>query len=321
MRLVPEDFEVEEIGRIEPADSGNHLWLWVEKRGANTAWVADQLARVAGCSSRDVGYAGMKDRHALARQWFSIPAQGVECADCSAWRIEGVAVLAARRHTRKLQRGALAGNRFRIVLRALEGDAEALDARLRHIAQQGVPNYFGDQRFGHGGGNVRDGVEWLRNGGRLRRSLRGIYLSAVRSALFNEVLAARVAAGTWNRLLQGEIAMLDGTHSLFACPVVDEQLEHRCRAFDLHPTGPLPGRGGLQPAGEAAEVERRVVGPHVGLATALSAAGLEGDRRSLRLRPANLTWRIDAGSLTLGFELPAGAYATALIRELVTVAA
>lgn len=332
LRASPEDFEVEELPRIDPAGEGGHLWLWVEKRGANTPWVADQLARAAGCHGRDAGFAGMKDRHALTRQWYSVPLQGTDTPEWSAWRIEGVRVLDARRHTRKLQRGALEGNRFRLVLRNVEGDGSELEQRLQRIAAAGLPNYFGEQRFGHDGGNVERGTRWLLEGGRVDRRKKGIYLSAVRSALFNEVLGRRVAASDWNELLPGEVAMLDGTRSVFAVESVDEELAQRCHAFDVHPTGPLPGRGGVEPGGAAAEVEREALAPFSDTVAGLSAAGLDAERRSLRLKPAGFEWRwlgcdIDSSpkngsecSLELRFELPAGAYATAVLRELVRAA-
>ncbi len=318
LRASPEDFEVEEISRITPEGEGAHWWLWVEKRGANTGWAADRLARAAGCRAADVGYAGMKDRHAVTRQWFSLPASGRETLEWSGWDIEGVRVLEAVRHPRKLQRGALAGNRFRLVLRSLEGDADEVEARLRRIAERGLPNYFGGQRFGRGGSNVRTGVQMLLDGRRLDRRMRGLCLSAVRSVLFNRVLAGRVEADNWDRLLPGDIAMLDGTHSVFACPEVGADLEARCAGFDLHPTGPLPGDGGMQPDGEAAALERAALDSCGALVESLARARVNAARRSLRVRPAGLEWSRDDGCLELGFELPAGAYATALVRELVS---
>jgi tRNA pseudouridine13 synthase len=318
LRARPEDFEVEEVARIHPQGEGAHLWLWVEKRGENTDWVAGRLAQAAGCATRDVGYAGMKDRHAVTRQWFSVPAQGAAELPWADWRIDGVRLLDARRHPRKLQRGALAGNRFRIVLREWRGEPVDLAARLERIVTSGLPNYFGPQRFGHDGLNVRRGVQWLRDGGRLSRAKRSIYLSAVRSFLFNQVLARRVVADCWNRLLPGEVAMLDGTRSVFTCDAIDPDLQWRCREFDLHPSGPLPGRGGLQPGQEAGALEQSALAPYAELKSALARAGLEADRRSLRVKAAGLAWNLEADRLELAFELPAGAYATALVRELVS---
>jgi tRNA pseudouridine13 synthase len=319
LRSQPEDFEVEELATVNPCGQGSHLWLWVEKTGANTDWVAIQLAKAAGCPPRDVGYAGMKDRHAITRQWFSLPwkvGQDPEFADPG---IEGVRVLKATLHEKKLRRGILQGNRFRLRLRQLQGDVTGLAERIQQIDAQGVPNYFGPQRFGFGGANVQRAVHWLEQGGRLPRDKRSIYLSALRSYLFNQVLAERVNSGNWNRLLPGELAMLDGTHSIFLCNPLDETLQQRCRDFDLHPTGPLPGRSGMQPVDAALATEQAVLQSYADSIARLADFGVDAERRSLRLRVQELSWDLQQDELLLEFRLPAGAYATVVLRELVNV--
>jgi len=320
LRSTPADFQVTEIPLVEPSGEGRHLWLEIEKTGANTDWVAAQLARAAGAPRRDVGYAGLKDRDAVTRQWFSIGLQEAERDDWRTWEIEGVTVIAAHLHERKLQRGALCGNRFRLVVRELRDDAGDLEVRLQAVAARGVPNYFGPQRFGHGGRNVERAMHWLEHGGRIRRPTRGIYLSALRSLLFNRVLSARVADGSWGRLLDGDIAQLDGSRALFECTLPDETLERRCAEFDIHPTGPLPGRGGKRPARDAAACEERILNADPSLIAALERAGLDAARRSLRLVPRGFEWSRDGATLELAFELPAGGYATTVLRELVSVA-
>jgi len=323
LRAEPEDFRVDEIPLITPSGEGNHLWLEVEKRGANTSWVAAQLARAAGISARDVGFAGMKDRRAVTRQWFSVALQEAENVEFTDWRISGVRILRGVRHDRKLRRGALRGNRFEIRLRALsggpDGAVDRLPERVEYLRQTGVPNYFGPQRFGRGGANLTRGLAWLQRGGRIKRSERSLFLSAVRSGLFNRVLGERVRRGDWNRLLDGEVAMLDGSHSSFECRLPDADLERRCAEFDLHPSGPLPGRPGraLQAAFEAGEVESQALAGCGEVVAALANAGVEADRRSLRVRPQGLEAELGDGELRLAFQLPAGAYATALLRELV----
>jgi tRNA pseudouridine13 synthase len=161
-------------------------------------------------------------------------------------------------------------------------------------------------------------MHWLEHGGRLRRATRGIYLSALRSLSFNRVLSARVTDGSWQRLLDGEIAQLDGSRALFDCRLPDPVLERRCAEFDIHPTGPLPGRGGKRPTRAAAEYEERVLAADRALIEALERAGVEAARRSLRLRPAGFAWNRDGEVLELAFELPPGAYATSVVRELVS---
>jgi tRNA pseudouridine13 synthase len=328
LRFQPEDFQVEELPAVEPTGAGSHLWLWVEKTGANTDWVAGQLARAAGCSSSDVGYAGMKDRHAITRQWFSLPwaadpaspeDAGSEAPAPAVFeaQIEGVRILKTARHEKKLRRGVLRGNHFRILLRGLQGELNSLEPRLARIACLGVPNYFGPQRFGFGGANVERAVHWLQHGGRLPRAKRSIYLSALRSFLFNQVLAARVSDGSWNSLLAGELAMLDGTHSIFLCDPVDETLLQRCHDFDIHPTGPMPGRGGMSPQHAALDLEQTTLEPYADWIGSLSRFGVDAERRSLRLRVKELSWELQKDELLLEFSLPAGAYATVVLRELI----
>lgn len=320
LRSSIEDFKVEELALLPPSGEGSHMWLLVQKSGANTDWVAGQLARAAGCSARNVGYAGMKDRHAVTTQWFSIPVPPGEEARWNEWVIPDVIILQGVRHQKKLKRGVLKGNRFTIVIRNLQGDLEELNQRLEHVRTRGVPNYFGPQRFGHGGDNVWRGARMLIEGGRLPRAKRSIYLSAVRSFLFNQVLAERVKQNTWDSLLDGEVVVLNGTRSVFLCDQSDVELPRRCHDFDIHPTGPLPGDAGFEAHSDAAALEHAVLEPYRELIAALRSARVEADRRSLRLRVTELEWNIDAGCLELRFALPPGAYATTVIDELVETA-
>lgn len=319
IRTEPEDFRVSELPLVTPDGVGNHLWLEIEKRGANTNWVARRLAAAAGVKSRDVGFAGMKDRHGVTTQWFSIGLQEANSDDWPNWEIEGVRVLQAQRHGRKLRRGTLAGNRFEIVLRDFDGPPAELAERVERAAATGVPNYFGPQRFGRGGSNVQKARAWLEHGGRIRRETRSIYLSSARSFLFNRVLSFRVEQGNWNRLLDGEIAILDGRRPIFECSLPDAELERRCVEMEIHPTGPLAGRGGTLPVSDAAETEDEALADEQPLVGALSAAGLDAARRALRLRPRALEVETGENRVSLRFELPPGAYATSLLRELVNL--
>jgi len=321
LRFAPEDFEVEELPAVEPSGQGSHLWLWIEKTGANTDWVAGQLARAAGCPPNDVGYAGMKDRHAVTRQWFSLPWPAQDAAAFADPGIEGVRLLRATLHEKKLRRGVLRGNQFRIRLKSLQGDTSRLEARLRQITEQGVPNYFGPQRFGFGGANVERAVNWLARGDRIPRAKRSIYLSALRSFMFNQVLAKRVVQGSWNQLLEGELCMLDGSHSIFLADPLSEELRQRCRGFDLHPTGPMPGRGGMAPGPVVQQLEQSALQPYGEAIASLERFGVDSERRSLRLRVNDLAWQLQPQELLLEFSLPPGAYATVVLRELVDEAA
>lgn len=316
IRSTPEDFFVEEIPRIHPEGEGSHLWLWVEKRSANTDWVAKEIARVAACAPRDVGYAGLKDRHAVTRQWFSAPVvQGTQEALDNA-DIEGVKVLESRLHTRKLKRGTLEGNRFQLKIRQFAGDTRQTDQRLQQIRASGVPNYFGPQRFGHGGQNVERGFQLLQKRVRLARNKRSIYLSAIRSFLFNQVLAERVRRSDWNKIIDGDLAMLDGTQSIFPCENPDSDIEDRAERLDIHPTGPMPGEKGTQPTGSAANLEQVVLQSWPQLVEVLGAQRVQASRRALRLYPAALEWGYEGADLVLAFSLPPGTYATTVLREI-----
>lgn len=216
LRSVSDDFYVEEVLGFEADGAGEHWLLRVEKRGANTLWVARELARFAGIPPRDVSYAGIKDRHALVIQHFSLWLGKHPEPDWSALVNPEFRVLNAVRHGRKLRSGALKGNRFRLVLRELSAPADTLESRLATIRVRGVPNYFGPQRFGRDGANIESAARMFADQRSVRnRKLRGLLLSAARSLIFNEVLSQRVTNKTWNIVLPGELCMLDGSHSVF----------------------------------------------------------------------------------------------------------
>lgn len=317
IRVRPEDFRVVEDLGYAPSGDGEHLWVEVEKRAMNTVDVAARLARLAEVPVRSVGFGGLKDRNAVTRQPFSIQMPGREDPDWSTWSDEGMRIVSVSRHNRKIQRGRLAGNRFELVVRELEGDRAELEARLRRVAELGVPNGFGEQRFG--GNNIARAHSLFR--GELRRkpskSKRGFYLSAARSLIFNQVLERRILAGTWNRVLDGEIVMLDGTRSTFAADAADPDIQARCRAQDLHPTGPLVGEGDPGVSGEVAALEDEVIAGQRELADGLARFRLGTDRRPLRMRVMDLEWEFAGDSaLVLRFSLRSGCYATAVLREL-----
>ncbi|MCW5580466.1 MAG: tRNA pseudouridine(13) synthase TruD [Luteimonas sp.] len=327
-RGVPEDFVVEEIDAFAASGSGEHLLLTVEKRGMNTVFAARRIAQWAGVPESAVGYAGLKDRHALTQQRFSVQLPGREAPALEALAFEDRAtgealrVLHAARHSRKLPRGALAGNRFRLTLREVRGDRDAINARLRTIAARGVPNYFGEQRFGHGGGNVARALSMFA-GRRVRREERTLLLSAARSELFNRVLARRVRGDSWDLGLDGEVWILDGSRSVFGPEPWSDLLAARLAAFDIHPSAPMWGAGEPRSRGDALALESAALGGDDAqrLCRGLEAAGLKQERRATRLRPEGLDWRWSGEDvLTLQFELQPGAYATSVLAALGPVA-
>ena len=319
LRSRPEDFVVDELALVEPSGEGEHVLLHIRKRDTNTDWLARQLARFAGVRPVDVGYAGLKDRRAVTSQWFSVRLAGRAEPDWAALDLPEVAVLSHARHGRKLQRGALRGNRFTLTVRELTGEREAIDARLRAIAERGVPNYFGEQRFGRGGANLDAAAAMLVEGRRVRdRHRRGLYLSAARAWLFNQTLAARVTAGTWDTAVSGDVMILDGRRSHFRLDEADEAIAARLAAFDIHPSGPLWGAGERPVEAEALAVEDAVLAGWEPWCEGLAKAGLKQERRALRLRVQDLTWTSpEPDTLQLSFALTAGAYATAVLREIV----
>jgi len=311
---------VEEDLGFAPAGTGQHVLLKVRKRDANTQWVARELARVAGCPPAAVGYAGLKDRRAVAVQWFSVPRPrgNVGWQDVRGPDFE---VLEAHPHTRKLPRGALAGNRFVVRLRPPDGDGARLGAliapRLADIARRGVPNYFGPQRFGRDGANLARTYAQLRS---LRAEERGFVLSAARSVLFNAVLAGRVAAGTWEHFVAGDLANLDGRGSVFAVEEADASLAARCQRLEIHPTGPLWGEGEPPTRAAVRELESRIAAQFPEQAALCVAAGMRQERRSLRLAVHELGCEPESASVVLRFRLARGCFASAVLRELIEAA-
>ncbi|MCZ8073299.1 MAG: tRNA pseudouridine(13) synthase TruD [Paucibacter sp.] len=297
LKSLNEDFIVTELPLQLPSGAGEHLWLDVEKNGANTAFVAQQLAAAAGVQEWDVGYAGLKDRYAITRQWFSIYLPKGETPDLTQLQHPEFKVLSQSRHVKKLRPGDLQGNHFRIVLRDVRGDRAAIELNLQAIASQGVPNYFGAQRFGHEGGNVEQGRAMLAREIRVRNpKKKGIYLSAVRSFVFNEVLALRIQQGLWGQTLPGDVMDAAG-----------------------RPTGPLWGRGRVSSSEQAQALENGVAAAHAVLCDGMEHAGLDQERRALVASPGELTWEWpQADQLLLSFSLPAGNYATSLLSEILS---
>jgi tRNA pseudouridine13 synthase len=317
LKATPEDFHVEERLSFEPSDAGPHWLLRVEKRGANTRWVAAEIARLAGVPGGDVGYAGLKDRHAVAVQWFSVPKLASTADFWISTHTSEFKVLDARANSRKLKVGALVGNRFRIRLRNVTWSREQLDLKLDALRTHGVPNYFGAQRFGREGYNLDRIATWVQSGAAPQgRAERSFALSAARALVFNAVLARRVEAGDWSQLAPGDLANLDGSGSHFSVAAVDDELRMRLNAFDIHPSGPLWGRGDPQSKGQALQHEIEAAREFAAVADLLAAEGLRQERRALRCAIRELSVEREANTLSLGFSLGRGQFATAVLREI-----
>ena len=322
LRREADDFRVDEELGFEPDGSGPHHWLLVRKTGCTTAFVARVLAERHAVAVREVGFSGLKDRYATTTQWFTVPARPNACEPVCGELVEGIRIVRRSRGRRKLRRGVHTWNRFAIAIRSVEGDREGFADRAVRIAETGVPNYFGTQRFGRGAGNVAAAAGLLRGAARpANRLVRGLYLSTARSLLFNRVLHRRVEAGTWDTFVPGDAIVIDGARRALApgaAPREGGPAAQWVSEGRAHPTGPLWGLGaGGAVAAQALGLERAALAGCEGWQAGLEAAGVEGGRRALRVIPSSLEWDdLADGGLMVRFALPRGAYATAVIRAL-----
>jgi tRNA pseudouridine13 synthase len=316
----PEDFMVDEVPAYAASGKGEHQYVQVQKRLLTTPELVRRLAKAVGMNERDVGYAGLKDKYAVTTQWLSLATKTAISPDLALG--EGVKILAVTRHDNKLRTGHLLGNRFTITLTGVHEQAyeraEQIAARLRH---EGLPNYFGAQRFGHAGRNLPDALSWLARGGRGRnRFEQKLFPSVVQSELFNRYLSARVALGT-SQLITGEVVRLEGAGAMFRVDDLEKE-QPRFAARDLHLTGPMLGPKMRPASAEALALEQRITS-ELGLdEPMLGALGREapGTRRDLFAPLPDLvlepvTDRPEP-ALRLSFTLPAGGYATEVLRQL-----
>lgn len=317
LRELPEDFAVTEQLSFEPSGEGEHVFVYLQKTSENTDFIARQLARWAGVRQRDIGYAGLKDRHAVAKQWFSIWLPGKAIPDWTELESERLQILQVIRHARKLKRGVLAANEFTIRIRHWQGDLEQTNQQLLLIQKGGVPNYFGAQRFGNAGQNVQKALE-IFQGAKIKPEIRSIYLSALRSYLFNQVLAARVKADQWHRAISGDAFMFEGSKAYFKSAQLDESILQRVEQVEIHPTGPLWGVGDSEVVDAASALETVVLSQFPELCQGLEQQKLAMARRSLRLIVHDLTWQwLEPGTLELSFRLQPGSFATSVLREII----
>ena len=312
----PADFVVEEVLGFEFSGSGEHVMLSIKKQNLNTTDVADAISRLTGSSRKEIGFCGLKDKRAITSQWFSVAIPEHAQRDWSNLENEQIELLAIDRHCKKLKRGVHFGNRFRIKVRQYNGDKTTLARNMRTVKGKGVPNYFGTQRFGHR--NLQKATALFKGQlGIVSRAKRGMFLSSVRSAMFNEVLAKRVRHGTWDKLLVGDAANLDGSNSYFQVREITDELENRVRQFDIHPSGPLFGTGNNPVTNGVSQLESAVFDQYPLWCKGLSKFGLRLQRRPLRLKVLKLCSEIsNDGAMVLSFELRKGGFATSVLNEL-----
>lgn len=321
------DFIVRETLSFEPDGEGTHAYLYIEKINTNTEWLARQLARFVGVEAKEIGYAGLKDRNAITSQWFSINLEIIEHQpDWDALQLDGVKILKKTLHRKKLKRGSIKYNQFEIVLRdAVDTSAEELTQRIKKIQLSGVPNYFAQQRFGHGYNNLIRGARWFNGKHKIKkRADKSMLLSAARSMVFNQMLSQRIDKTGWDELINGDIMMLSGSHSIFSATVIDDEISHRFHQGDIHPTAALWGRGILKSENQLLALEQNVADSLQNWCAGLEQQGLKQERRAARLFPEKLSVHFAEDSatnclpkITLTFSLPSGSYATAVLREII----
>lgn len=318
-KQTPADFIVEEELGFIPDGEGEHEMLYVEKTGMTTPQAQHALAAAFALPAHRISYAGLKDRQGITCQWFSLHnlrdvAQQHELPP-------GMRIVERVRNRRKLQRGSHRGNRFTIRIHDCSmATSVPWQQRVQVLQRDGVPNYFGQQRFGHREGNLEQAARWFAGAAQApaQRYLRGMLLSAARSFIFNAVLSERVANGSWNRIVPGDVVALAGSAAVFAAGrATADELQQRLERFDIHPTGPLWGEGKGGAVGEIAALEEVVAARYPQFTSGLARNGLRHERRPLRVQVADMTADLQGEVLTLRFRLVRGAYATAVLRELV----
>lgn len=330
----PSDFVVTEILPFANSltGTGEHLWLYVHKTGINTSYLAELLAQWANIPPKNVGFSGLKDRHASTFQWVSLYVSNnqpdlTSFADFFQTKLqngESVTLLKHSYHQKKLNRGTHKANHFKIILKDIQINLTKFETAMTQLAKAGFPNFFGNQRFGRDGNNLEKAhrlcakaTQHKSKGKFKTRASDNLIISAARSHIFNEILACRVADGSWQTGVDGDVFNLAGTSSLFESAMDDEILQ-RLQTGDIHATAPLFGKGGKQASGQALAIEQQVINrPDIRpLADGLLTLST-GQRRALRAIPNNLTYHLDGNALTLEFELPTGSFATSLLDFLV----
>lgn len=316
-KAQPEDFQVIEDLGFDLTDEGEHQFIKVQKIGANTAFVAEQLAKQLDIPLRNVTYAGRKDKFAQTTQWFGLHLPGSEKDVNRAFSLPGVTVLETRRHNKKLRVGALKGNHFKIRLRQVDKLEEVI-SRLQQVANVGVPNYYGEQRFGNDNGNLLLAQRMVEGEVIRNRNKRSMAISALRSWLFNQQVSERLTAGIYEQALSGDALILSGSNSFFIAEQVDSIIEQRLSQRDIQLSAGLYGKGQLPVKNDAAQFESNVLAHYPEVCRCLEEVGLKQERRAISLFTQNMRWQVaDETTLDIEFFLPSGCFATSVLREVV----
>jgi len=328
LKAQADDFKVSELLGYEPCGEGEHIYLWTRKTGLNTAFVAEQLAKFCQLPLRNVSYAGRKDKHSVSEQWFGLHVPGKQSFNWSEMALEGFEVLLAKRHNKKLRTGVLKGNTFAIRIRQITHREDVLQ-RLEMIKKSGVPNYYGEQRFGlirttdsaatKLGGNLLLAEKMLQGETIRNRNKRSMAISAMRSWLFNEFVSKRVESNTLLSPMNGDVFVLSGSNSYFSEPEISDEIVTRLTSGDIKISAPLWGTGPLSSHNKTAEFEQAIAEINPSVCKMLAELGLKQERRFIHLNPSKFTWEFDQDDLLMQFSLPSGCFATSVIRELTNV--
>lgn len=318
IRTETDDFKVYELLSFEPSGEGEHLFLQIEKRDTNTEWVARQLQNTFGLTSKEIGYAGKKDRHSLSTQWFSLHLPGKE-VDLTVLSNGAFRVVRSIRHNKKLRLGSVKENQFEIVLKNLSHPINK--ALVQQVIQHGVPNYFGQQRFGFDCNNLLTADLFLNQKIKIKnRNKKGLIISSSRSLLFNLILAQRIKNKNWNEAITGDCLMLNGSQSYFCLTeAVTPSDQQRLLDGDIHICGLLPGKQFSEALSESKRIEDGILSNYQGWITAYDRLNLNSARRAFRMSVKGLVIEEFESSAKLYFSLSKGCFATSVLRELVDV--
>ncbi|MCG3730212.1 tRNA pseudouridine(13) synthase TruD [Vibrio cincinnatiensis] len=318
IKASPEHFKVVEDLGYEFSGQGEHVMVCIRKTGENTSFVANELAKACGVKSKDVGWAGLKDRHAVTEQWLSVYLPDGKFPNLAAFEAQypSIEVLAMTRHHKKLRPGDLRGNHFELLLSEVSNMADVMQ-RLPMIAQQGVPNYFGQQRFGREGNNVSEARRWGRDNVRSRnQNQRSLYLSAARSWIFNHIVSQRIQAGCFDRFIEGDIALKEGQAILISADQLAE-FNQQLALQQVQISAALAGDNALPTEKEALKIEQRELDAEPELMALIRGNRMRHERRAISLVPKLFSWEAEDHTIKLKFTLDAGSFATSIIRELV----
>jgi len=319
LKQSPFDFIVTEQLSFEPSGEGEHLFLLIKKTGLNTLDVCERLAKHFHVQPRYIAYAGLKDKNAITTQWFCLPFSIKSIPDFNGLESESISVLDSVRNTKKLKRGAIKLNKFDIILRNLDGDVSSIESRIQYVKEQGVPNYFGSQRFGRNENNLSNASHLFSGKIKCNSNKKSIYLSAARSFLFNEIVSQRVKDKTWNTLMDGDVATLNASRSFFKVDKVDKELQTRLKQGDIHPSAALWGKGDLTTQFKVKELEEKIIHSNLKFSDGLLKQGLQQGRRAIRLLIPDLDYQLNHDSLKIVFSLPSGTYATCVLRQILKI--